>query len=223
MGVRGGPDPDELFHPNAKFFFDASNQIGNVSSTSFTNFVKSGEYTDWTIDNSNAIISGIGASKALITQSLQGFKNSLRATGTFNQRFSFSWSMVVAGGTTAQDNKMLRVNDSCQFLINANGTFTYSDSGEDNTSSALGLTSTVWKHLLFTRNNASCNLYVNNISSFSFTRVNNNSPTDSDFRFNSFPGSTVTVAYLFYWHDYTLSASEIQREYDKVKRRFSLP
>ncbi len=223
MGVKGGPDPDDLFHPNAKFLFDASNQMGFVSTTSFINFLKSGSYTDWTIDGVNTSFAGTGASRYLLTANLEQFRNSLRATGTFDQRSSFSWSMVVAGGTTVQDNKMLRVNDNCQFLINANGTFTYSDAGEDNTSSALGLTSRDWKHLLFTRNGTSCNLYVNNTSSFSFTRTNNNTPTDSDFRFNSFPGGTVTVAYLIYWHGYTLSASEIQREYDKVKRRFSLP
>ena len=223
MGVKGGPDPDDLFHPNAKFFFDASNQIGNVSSTSFTNFLKSGSYSDWTIDSSNAIISGTGASKALITQSRQGFKNSLSATGTFDQRSSFSWSGVFFGGSTVDNNRILRANDSTNFDINANGTFTYQEGATDYTSSALGLTSATWKHLLFTRSNTSCNLYINNIVSYTFILESNNTPTDSNMRHNSFPGSTVNMAYLTYWHNYALTSAEIQKEYDTVKRRFSLP
>lgn len=225
MGVKGGPDPDETFHPYAVFHFDASNTIGNVSTTSFTNFVKTGSYTDWTIPSANAYISGTGASKALITISYNGNYNSLRASGTFNQKTSYSWSGIFLGSsvTTSEENKIVRPNDTTNFSINSNGTFSYQGSGIYHTSSALGLTSASWTHLLFTRSNTSCNLYVNNQVSYSFTLSSNYTSTDSDFRHNSYPGGTVTCGYLVYWHDYALSASEIQREYDKLKRRFSLP
>ena len=48
MGVKGGPDPDELFHTNARYLFDVLNQMGYVSTSSFINFLKSDEHTDWT-------------------------------------------------------------------------------------------------------------------------------------------------------------------------------
>ena len=223
MGVKGGPDPDETFHPYAVFHFDASNAIGNVSSTSFTNFLKTGSYTDWTIPSANANISGTGVSKALITISHNGNYNSLRASGTFNQITSYTWSGIFLGGSTTNDNKILRPNDATNFSIQANGKFLYEGAGILHTSSGSGLTSTTWKHLLFVRSNTSCNLYVNNEVFYTFTLSSNYTSTDSDFRMNSYPGSTVTCGYLMYWHNYALSASEIQREYDKLKRRFSLP
>ncbi len=220
MGVKGGPDPDETFHPYAKFHFDASNIMGNVSSTSFTNFLKTGSYTDWTIANST--LSGTGTSKALITISHTG-TNVLYAYGTYNQVTSYTWSGIFLGGSTTNDNKIVRPNDATNFSILANGKFLYEGAGILHTSSGSGLTSTTWKHLLFVRSNTSCNLYVNNEVFYTFTLSSNYSSTDSDFRTNSYPGSSVTCAYLMYWHNYALSASEIQREYDKLKRRFSLP
>ena len=220
MGVKGGPDPDETFHPYAVFHFDASNIMGNVSSTSFTNFLKTGSYTDWTIANST--LSGTGTSKALITISHTG-TNVLYAYGTYNQVTSYTWSGIFLGGSTTNDNKIVRPNDATNFSILANGKFLYEGAGILHTSSGSGLTSTTWKHLLFVRSNTSCNLYVNNEVFYTFTLSSNYTSTDSDFRMNSYPGSTVTCGYLMYWHNYALSASEIQREYDKLKRRFSLP
>ncbi len=220
MGVKGGPDPDETFHPYAVFHFDASNTVANVSTTSFTNFLKTGSYTDWTIANST--LSGTGTSKALITISHTG-TNVLYAYGTYNQVTSYTWSGIFLGGSTTNDNKIVRPNDATNFSILANGKFLYEGAGILHTSSGSGLTSTTWKHLLFVRSNTSCNLYVNNEVFYTFTLSSNYSSTDSDFRTNSYPGSSVTCAYLMYWHNYALSASEIQREYDKLKRRFSLP
>lgn len=224
MGVKGGPNPNCLFYSSAKFFFDASNQMAYSSTTSFTNLIKTGSYTDWTIDSSNAVFAGSGASRYLDTQSYQQFKNSLTATGTFNAATVFTWSVVLYGGSTSQSNMFLRTDDSTgNFIINANGTFEHQHAGTSYTSSGLGLTSTTWKHLLLTRNGTSCNLYVNNTLSYTYTLGSNNSITDYNFRHNTFPGSTVDLAYLLYWHDYNLNSSEILKEYERVKRRFSLP
>lgn len=225
MGVKGGPNPDFLINnQNIKFFFDASNQMAYVSTTSNTNLIKRGSYTDWTIDSSNAVFAGSGASRYLDTQSYQQFKNSLTAAGTFNAATQFSWSVILYGGSTTNSNMFLRTDDSTgNFIINANGTYEHQHAGTAYTSSGLGLTSTTWKHLILTRSGTACTLYQNNISVYAYTLGNNNSITDYNFRHNTYPGSTVDLAYLVYWHDYVLNSDERLKEYERVKRRFSLP
>ena len=223
MGCSLGPKNTTVFN-NSKFYFDASMPWAAIGATFFLNpkFLQ-GSYGNYAVDNSFAVIAGTGVSKYLDVQSFQQFKNGLRAVGTFNAVTSFTLIAVVGSGSTSQDSHFLRCDDSTgNFYITSNGNFLHGHVGVSYSSTNLSLITTGWKHLALTRNGTSCTLYVDSISSFTYTLGNNNSITDFDYRVATFPGSLVDVAYLAYMPAFVMGASDIQYNYRILKNRFGL-
>lgn len=225
MGCSLGPKNTTVFN-NSKFYFDASMPWAAIGATTFLNpkFVN-GSYSDYTLDSDTNFVSiaGTGVSKYLDLKQLQQFKVGLTGSGTFNQVNSFSWIAVIARGSNAQSNTFFRIDDSTgNFSVTSDGNFAHQHSGTTHTSTGLTLLNDLWYHLALTRNGTSCNLYVNNVLSFSYTLVNNFGTADANFRLGLFPGSLVDVAYVAWMPAYVMSANDIQYNYRILKNRFNL-
>lgn len=225
MGCSLGPKNTTVFN-NSKFYFDASMPWAAIGATTFLNpkFVN-GSYSDYTLDSDTNFVSiaGTGVSKYLDLKQLQQFKVGLTGSGTFNQVNSFSWIAVIARGSNAQSNTFFRIDDSTgNFSVTSDGNFAHQHSGTTHTSTGLTLLNDLWYHLALTRNGTSCNLYVNNVLSFSYTLVNNFGTADANFRLGLFPGSLVDVAYVAWMPGYVMGTSDIQYNYRILKNRFNL-
>ncbi len=225
MGCSLGPS-NTLIVNRAKFFFDASAPWAQTSATVFLNpFYIPGVYSNYTLDSDTNFVSiaGTGVSKYLDLKQLQQFRVGLTGSGTFNQVSSFSWIAVIARGSNAQSNTFFRIDDATgNFSVTSDGNFAHQHSGTTHTSTGLTLLNNLWNHLVLIRNGTSCNLYVNNVLSFSYTLVNNNGTADANFRLGLFPGSLVDVAYVAWMPGYTMTASEVQYNYNLLKNRFGL-
>lgn len=225
MGCSLGPKNTTVFN-NSKFYFDASMPWAAIGATTFLNpkFVN-GSYSDYTLDSDTNFVSiaGTGVSKYLDLKQLQQFKVGLTGSGTFNQVNSFTWIAVIARGSNAQSNTFFRIDDSTgNFSVTSDGNFAHQHSGTTHTSTGLTLLNDLWYHLALTRNGTSCNLYVNNVLSFSYTLVNNFGTADANFRLGLFPGSLVDVAYVAWMPGYVMGTSDIQYNYRILKNRFNL-
>jgi hypothetical protein len=223
MGCSAGPKNTTVFN-NSKFYFDASMPWAAIGSTTFLNpkFL-AGSYSHYTIDTTVSVIAGTGVSKYLDLQSLQQFKTAITGSGTFNQVQSYTWVAVVGNGSTSQSNTFFKCDDSTGvFSITSNGNFLHEHAGTSHSSTNLSLITTGWKHLVLVRNGTSCTLYVDTISSFTYTLVNNFGTADASYRMGTFPGSLVDVAYLNWMPGYTMGLSDIQYNYRLLKNRFNL-
>ena len=225
MGCSLGPKNTTVFN-NSKFYFDASMPWAAIGATTFLNpkFVN-GSYSNYALDSDTNFVSiaGTGVSKYLDLKQLQQFKVGLTGSGTFNQVNSFSWIAVIARGSNAQSNTFFRIDDSTgNFSVTSDGNFAHQHSGTTHTSTGLTLLNDLWYHLALTRNGTSCNLYVNNVLSFTYTLVNNNGTADANFRLGLFPGSLVDVAYVAWMPGYVMGTSDIQYNYRILKNRFNL-
>jgi hypothetical protein len=225
MGCSAGPK-NTIVVTNAKFHFDASMPWASTGATTFLNPFYNLSYSNYTIDSDTNFIAlaGTGVSKFLDFKQFQQFKNGLAAVGTFNAVTSFTWIAVVGSGSTSQDNQFLRCDDSTgNFYITSNGNFLHGHAGTSYSSTNLTLLTGGWKHLVLTRNGTSCNLYVNGVSSFTYTLGNNNGITDYNYRSGTFPGSLTDVAYLTWMPGYVSSADEISYHYNRlIKNRFGI-
>lgn len=225
MGCSLGPKNTTVFN-NSKFYFDASMPWAAIGATFFLNpkFLQ-GSYSHYTLDSDTNFVSiaGTGVSKFLDLKQLQQFRVGLTGSGTFNQVNSFSWIAVIARGSNAQSNGFFRIDDSTgNFSVTSDGNFAHQHSGTTHTSTGLTLLNDLWYHLALTRNGTSCNLYVNNVLSFSYTLVNNFGTADANFRLGLFPGSLVDVAYVAWMPGYVISVNDIQYNYRILKNRFNL-
>jgi hypothetical protein len=225
MGCSLGPKNTTVFN-NSKFYFDASMPWAAIGATTFLNpkFVN-GSYSNYELDSDTNFVSiaGTGVSKYLDLKQLQQFRVGLYGAGTFNQVTSFTWIAVIARGSNAQSNTFFRIDDSTgNFSVTSDGNFAHQHSGTTHTSTGLTLLNNLWNHLALIRNGTSCNLYVNNVLSFTYTLVNNNGTADANFRLGLFPGSLVDVAYVAWMPAYVMGASDIQYNYRILKNRFGL-
>ena len=225
MGCSAGPKNTTVFN-NSKFYFDASMPWAAIGATTFLNpkFVN-GSYSNYELDSDTNFVSiaGTGISKYLDLKQLQQFKVGLSGAGTFNQVTSFTWIAVIARGSNAQSNTFFRIDDSTgNFSVTSDGNFAHLHSGTTHTSTGLTLLNNLWNHLALIRNGTSCNLYVNNVLSFTYTLVNNYGTSDANFRLGLYPGSLVDVAYVAWMPAYVMGASDIQYNYRILKNRFNL-
>jgi hypothetical protein len=224
MGCSAGPKNTTVFN-NSKFYFDASMPWAAIGATTFLNPKFNQSYSNFTLDSDTNFVSiaGTGVSKYLDLKQLQQFKVGLAGSGTFNQVNSFTWIAVIARGSNAQSNTFFRIDDGTgNFSVTSDGNFAHQHSGTTHTSTGLTLLNDLWNHLVLIRNGTSCNLYVNNVLSFTYTLVNNFGTADVNFRLGLFPGSLVDVAYLAWMPGYTMGLSDIQYNYRILKNRFNL-
>lgn len=224
MGCVLGPS-NQIIIDRAKFFFDASAPWANQSATVFLNPFFNQSYSNYELDPDTNFVSiaGTGVSKYLDLKQLQQFKVGLYGAGTFNQVTSFTWIAVIARGSNAQSNTFFRIDDSTgNFSVTSDGNFAHQHSGTTHTSTGLTLLNNLWNHLALIRNGTSCNLYVNNVLSFTYTLVNNNGTADANFRLGLYPGSLVDVAYVAWMPGYVCSSGEVQYNYNLLKNRFGL-
>lgn len=222
MGCVLGPS-NQIMLDRARFFFDASEPWANQSATVFLNPFYNTSYSNYTIDSSFASIAGTGVSKFLDITSYQQFKQGIVAVGTFNSVQSFTWAAIVKNGNGQTSNMFFRCDDSTgNFSILDTGNFVHGHAGVDYTSTGLTLDGPEWKHLVLTRNGTSCILYVNGVSSYTYTLGNNNATTDYNYRVGTYPGSIVDVAYLMWIPGYTMTVSEVTTHYNLIKNRFGL-
>jgi len=224
MGCVLGPS-NQIIIDRARFFFDASAPWANQSATVFLNPFFNQSYSNYTLDSDTNFVSiaGTGVSKYLDLKQLQQFKVGLTGSGTFNQVTSFTWIAVIARGSNAQSNTFFRIDDATgNFSVTSDGNFAHQHSGTTHTSTGLTLLNNLWNHLVLIRNGTSCNLYVNNVLSFTYTLVNNSGTADANFRLGLFPGSLVDVAYAAWMPGYTMGLSDIQYNYRILKNRFNL-
>jgi len=224
MGCILGPN-NQIMLDRARFFFDASQPWANQSATVFLNPFFNTSYSNYTIDSDTnfVAIAGTGVSKYLDFKQYQQLKNGAVAVGTFNSVQSFTWTAIVGSGSTTLDNQFFRCDDSTgNFYVTSYGGFMHQHAGVSYTSTNLSLLTSSWKHLSLARNGTSCILYVNGVSTFSYTLGNNNATTDYSYRIGTFPGSLVDVAYLMWIPGYTMTASEVNYHYNLVKNMFGL-
>jgi hypothetical protein len=224
MGCSLGPKNTTVFN-NSKFYFDASMPWAAIGATFFLNPKFNQSYSNYTLDSDTNFVSiaGTGVSKYLDLKQLQQFKVGLTGSGTFNQVTSFTWIAVIARGSNAQSNTFFRIDDSTgNFSVTSDGNFAHQHSGTTHTSTGLTLLNNLWNHLVLIRNGTSCNLYVNNVLSFTYTLVDNSGTADANFRLGLFPGSLVDVAYAAWMPAFVMGASDIQYNYRILKNRFNL-
>ena len=224
MGCVLGPS-NQIIIDRARFFFDASAPWANQSATVFLNPFFNQSYSNYTLDSDTNFVSiaGTGVSKYLDLKQLQQFKVGLDGSGTFNQVNSFTWIAVIARGSNTQSNTFFRIDDGTgNFSVTSDGNFAHQHSGTTHTSTGLTLLNNLWNHLVLTRNGTSCNLYVNNVLSFTYTLVNNFGTADANFRLGLYPGSLVDVAYVAWMPGYVCSSGEVQYNYNLLKNRFGL-
>ena len=224
MGCSAGPKNTTVFD-NSKFYFDASMPWAAIGSTTFLNPKFNQSYSNYTLDSDTNFVSiaGTGVSKYLDLKQLQQFKVGLDGSGTFNQVNSFTWIAVIARGSNTQSNTFFRIDDGTgNFSVTSDGNFAHQHSGTTHTSTGLTLLNDLWNHLVLIRNGTSCNLYVNNVLSFTYTLVNNFGTADANFRLGLYPGSLVDVAYVAWMPGYTMGLSDIQYNYRLLKNRFNL-
>lgn len=225
MGCSAGPK-NTLIVNKAKFFFDASIPWAAIGATDFLNpFYSQGNYSHFFLDSDTTFVSiaGTGVSKYLDLKSLQQFRVGLTGSGTFNQVNSYSWIAVIANGSNTQSNTFFRIDDGTgNFSVTSDGNFAHQHSGTTHTSTGLTLLNGQWYHLALARNGTSCNLYVNNVLSFTYTLVNNFGTADANFKLGLYPGSLVDVAYIAWMPAYVMSADDIQYNYRILKNRFNL-
>jgi hypothetical protein len=224
MGCILGPN-NQIMLDRARFFFDASQPWANRSATVFLNPFFNTSYGNYTIDSDTnfVAIAGTGVSKFLDFKQYQQFKTGATATGTFNAVTSFSWMAIVKDGNGQTSNMFFRCDDfTGNFTILDNGNFVHGHAGVDYTSTGLTLDGPGWKHLALTRNGTSCILYVNGVSSYTYTLGGNNTTTDYSYRIGTYPGSIVDVAYLMWLPGHTMTVAEVQYNYNLLKNRFGL-